>query len=100
MQSREDFKNAWVAYMNSQSWRRLKRQRMDIAGNQCEGDMVISGCPHITRCDNKNVAELEMHHLYYPDFPYAKNDSAENVVILCRECHELEHCCDHPVGDY
>jgi hypothetical protein len=70
-----EFKERWVSYKKSGSWWALRLKRKQMAGFLCE-DCKSTGY------------NLEMHHDFYPDFPFTVFDCVENVRVLCRECHK------------
>ncbi len=61
-------------HLESPEWDGLKGQARARANNQCEfcGDVAYA-----------------VHHVKYPKvFP---NDCLDNLVVVCRQCHELSH---------
>jgi hypothetical protein len=64
----------YAAYINSAPWKAKRRAAILKAGRQCE------------QCGNSH--RLEVHHLTYERF---KNEAPEDLVVLCRECHQATH---------
>ena len=65
-------------YIRSWQWRERRLAAMTAAGNKCQ------------RCgaDYWLGNQLEAHHLHYNSLGHER---PEDVVVLCRPCHEAEH---------
>jgi len=78
---------SWNDYKGSPEWYALKDRALMRAGYRCEHEECVYEGP--VRCTNHE--NLEMHHITYPDHPI--QDSLNNVMILCRDCHDEMHAC-------
>jgi len=56
-------------------WRTLKRQRLHAAGWCCESCF-------------RRTWPLDLHHVSYDRVGH---ESLDDVVVMCRRCHQIEH---------
>jgi len=63
-------------YLKSPEWEKLKKRAMERARGQCEfcGDVAYA-----------------IHHVRYPKVLTFDFDCLDNLVAVCRRCHELSH---------
>lgn len=61
-------------YINSPHWKKKRAEFIESVGGRCE------------RCGS--TKQLQVHHKHYRTL---KRESKEDVEVLCKECHELEH---------
>lgn len=71
---RSDYKR----YLRSAAWARVRRRAKQQAGGTC------------TQCSARRT--LECHHLTYVR---AGAERDEDVCVLCRSCHQLQHASKH-----
>lgn len=62
-------------YLQSDSWKALRKEARERSGNRCE---FCGGSP-----DN-------VHHVQYPKGGY-QNDTLENLIVVCESCHMKSH---------
>jgi len=62
-------------YLNSKQWKKLRQSARFRAGNQCEM-CKEGGAEHV-------------HHIRYPK--RFKDDHIDNLVVVCKNCHEKLH---------
>lgn len=67
-------KNVYKWYINSDKWRTFRNEIFKERGFHCE------------LCSSKK--NLHLHHITYENF---MNEEKEDVMILCRSCHEKAH---------
>jgi hypothetical protein len=65
----------YAEYLKTPYWQELRRSKVRAAGFRCE------------RCRASNV-RLDVHHLSYER---RGHESRDDLVVLCRSCHEAEH---------
>lgn len=68
-------KTKYRIYLNSKKWRAFKKSVLKKRGNICE------------RC-KLETEKLDLHHKTYARL---FNELPEDVELLCRSCHEIEH---------
>ena len=61
-------------YLKSGAWAKLRAKALDRANGQCEF------------CGDVGMA---VHHVRYPKA--FKDDHVDNLVVVCKDCHELSH---------
>lgn len=66
----KEYKN----YLLSKQWLELRLDILTNRGGKCE------------ECGSKN--KIQVHHLTYKNI---FNEEPEDLILLCRSCHELEH---------
>ncbi len=76
----ENQNEAHFIYLQSLEWKETKRLILLKRGYYCEN---IDCKKHVT-----NLFNLHLHHLTYEDL---FNEYEEDLMLLCRECHEDEH---------
>ena len=64
----------YVEYLRSDTWQRLRSQRLKIDGYKCQ------------RCGRP--FDLQVHHLFYPD-ELGTEDPYRDLITLCDYCHEI-----------
>lgn len=64
----------YVEYLRSDTWQRLRSQRLKIDGYKCQ------------RCGRP--FDLQVHHLFYPD-ELGTEDPYRDLITLCDCCHEI-----------
>ena len=67
-------KQIYKDYLNSKEWAQIKIDLYQTGGKQCE------------HCGSTN--RIEVHHLHYDN---VFNEEPEDLVLLCRQCHQAEH---------
>ena len=67
-------KEAYYKYLKSEQWMIIRKEMIFQRGGVCE------------LCQSKS--ELQVHHLHYKNI---FNEKAEDLQVLCRECHEEVH---------
>ncbi len=68
-------KSEYVRYIGSKKWKDLKKSIIEKRGNACE------------RC-NAKPKQIDLHHKTYIRL---FNEEENDVMLLCRGCHEKEH---------
>jgi hypothetical protein len=73
-------------YLASDHWRRFRRKRIRLAGEQCECCSLSR-----TRCRQRYAQDLNVHHL---DSGYERlgAERDEDVLVLCPRCHLAAEC--------
>lgn len=72
-----DKKSLYKEYINSQSWRKIKRKRLAKDGYRCKMFHVI---PVKT--------DLQVHHKSYSNLG---NEKLTDLITVCRHCHSKIH---------
>lgn len=75
----------------SATWRRLKKEAKDRAGNQCE--YIMADYCGSDRC--LAYAQLQVHHK--TNMRFGGNEIPEDFQVLCKYHHELVKTRDHPI---
>ena len=70
----EQAKYLYRQYMDSNHWRELRKLAISRANRLCEF------------CGRQGES---VHHVRYPKA--VAKDHADNLVVVCRQCHELSH---------
>ncbi|MBF0345719.1 MAG: HNH endonuclease [Nitrospirae bacterium] len=65
----------YYEYLKSPEWKALRLQALQRANFKCQ------------RCASTN--NLQGHHVRYPKV--YRNDHIDNIMIVCRQCHEKKH---------
>lgn len=65
---------SYKEYLNSELWHRKKWQAMGR---------------DLGKCRDCGQYATEVHHLYYPEV--FRQEMLDDLVSLCRKCHELRH---------
>lgn len=68
-------KEAYQEFLETDFWKEISEKCKERDGNKC------------TRCPSRS--RLEAHHVRYPEDWY--ETTLDDLVTLCRECHEKEH---------
>ena len=70
----EERKDAYLDYLDSEAWQRLRAKRLKMDGYKC------------TQCSE--TRGLQVHHLVYRQWHKTK---LTDLTTLCARCHEAEH---------
>ena len=74
---------AYRDYMNSEGWKRLRREALERDGRRCR------------LCNGS--ASLQVHHRYYPEV--LGTETVDALTTLCGACHEaVAHRDKHLLG--
>ena len=68
------FKSRYFDYLKSKKWAQIKLDLYESRGKQCEV------------CESKR--NVQVHHLSYKN---VFNEEPEDLILLCKNCHEKEH---------
>lgn len=69
-------KPAYNRYIHSFEWQARRRYKLEKVGYKCE------------ECGFQSRKGLHVHHLDYTNFG---NESAKELQVLCKRCHEIIH---------
>jgi 5-methylcytosine-specific restriction endonuclease McrA len=64
----------YYQYLASEEWAQIKLDLYQLRGKKCEV------------CDSKQ--NIQVHHLTYKN---VFNEEPEDLILLCKKCHEKEH---------
>ena len=81
----------YTEYLKHPKFREVCERVRRRSGGRCEGDIVMQHGPH--RC-GRNA--MDFHHVRY--CKWGQFDPPENLLHLCRECHEAAHTCQNCGG--
>lgn len=81
MEVTEEQKQKYKEYIKSPKWKRFKLSILKTRGEKCE------------LC-NEKTSFLDLHHIHYRTL---YNEQPEDVLLLCRECHENQHPKKNPI---
>lgn len=70
---KEKNRTTYIDYMNSFEWKILR-------------DRLIIERKHCKLCESNK--DLQVHHITYENL---KNEKDEDIILLCKNCHEKEH---------
>lgn len=76
--------SAYRDRLRSPEWRALKWRRILVAGFRCEG----CGRRYAGRRVRGAMRVFQLHHRHYRN---VGSEGIEDVEVLCRECHAVEH---------
>lgn len=68
-------KDRYEKFMQSDEWREIRTQRLDISGHRCD------------ECGS--TEELHVHHLAYKRF--GGDELMTDLKVLCKPCHKKTH---------
>jgi len=75
-------KTEYANYLQSEHWRKLRREFIEASGNKCERCEIPRWLAEIAYDQ-----DLHVHHKSYANLG---NESLDDLEVLCRRCHDIE----------
>ena len=76
-----NYNEKYSSFYNSKSWLVLREQKFNDANGLCE------------KCLEKGIVKcgIEVHHKIPIEENWSKRLDYDNLILLCKECHQEEH---------
>ena len=71
-------KEKYDEYINSEEWKRKREEVFDLKGRECS----ICGTSY---------GIIQVHHLNYDYFGHEEENDYEDIIPLCKDCHDTLH---------
>lgn len=76
-----NYNEKYASFYNSKSWLALRKQKFNDANGLCE------------KCLAKGIVKIgvEVHHKIPIEKNWSKRLDYDNLILLCKECHNYSH---------